>query len=121
MLVYSNPLFAHSIRAALTTAPHHTVVAEITDWSQAEAELVRLSPQAVIVKEDEGQATDEMLRALRAQPRPWRVIALRLDQTTMRIWSGAWEPLTRTQDLLDVLDEASPRPRAARDTGERND
>jgi hypothetical protein len=67
----------------------------------------------VIVEEGEGQATDEMLRALRAQPAPWRVIAMRLDETTMHIWSGAWEPLTRTQDLIDVLEETSARPPAA--------
>ena len=113
MLVYSNPLFAHSIRAALSAAPQHTLVAEINDWSQAEAEMARLAPDTVIVEEGEGAATDEMLRALRAQPTPWRVIAMRLDETTMHIWSGTWEPLTRTQDLMDVLEETSARPAAA--------
>lgn len=113
MLVYSNPLFAHSIRAALTAAPQHALVAEINDWSLAEAEMARLTPDTVIVEEGEGQATDEMLHALRTQPTPWRVIAMRLDDTTMHIWSGAWEPLTRTQDLMDVLEETSARSPAA--------
>lgn len=113
MLVYSNPLFAHSIRAALTTAPQHTLVAEINDWSQAEAAMARLTPDTVIVEEGEDQATDAMLRGLRAQPAPWRVIAMRLDETTMHIWSGAWEPLTRTQDLIKALEETSTRPPAA--------
>jgi hypothetical protein len=113
MLVYSNPLFAHSIRAALSAAPQHTLIAEISDWSQAEAQMARLIPDTVIVEEGEAQATDAMLRALRAQPAPWRVIAMRLDETTMHIWSGAWEPLTRTQDLMDVLEATVARPPAA--------
>lgn len=114
LLVYSNPLFAHSIRAALAGAPQHTLVAEIDDWSRAKAEMARLAPDAVIVEEGEGPATDEMLRALRAQPAPWRVIAMRLDETTMHIWSGAWKPLTRTQDLMDVLEATTTRLGAAR-------
>ncbi len=112
-LVYHNPLFAHSIRAVLAAAPRHTLLGEFDNWARAEAELPRQSPDIVIVEEGEGQATDELLRSLRAQPTPWRVIAMRLDETTMHIWSGAWEPITRTQDLLDAL-EARPARAAAR-------
>jgi AmiR/NasT family two-component response regulator len=113
LLVYNNPLFAHSIRAVLTAAPRHTLIGEFDDWARAEAEMLRLAPDIVIVEEGEGQATDEMLHTLRTQPTPWQVIAMRLDETTMHVWSGAWEPITRTQDLLDAL-EARPVRSAAR-------
>jgi hypothetical protein len=112
LLVYHNPLFAHSVRAALAAQPRHTIVGELDDWAQAEAEMARQVPDTVIVEEGEGETTAEMLRALRAHPTPWRVIAMRLDETTMHIWSGAWQPLTRTQDLIDVLEETpAPAPR----------
>ena len=113
-LVYHNPLFAHSIRAVLAANPRHTLLAEFDQWAQAEAELPRQTPDIVIVEEDESQATDALLRSLRAQPAPWRVIAMRLDETTMHIWSGAWQPLTRTQDLIDALEARPARPAARR-------
>ena len=115
MLVYSNPLFAHSIRAALSAAPQHTLVAEINDWSQAEAEMARLAPDTVIVEEGEGAATDEMLRALRAQPTPWRVIAMRLDETTMH-WPSRSRGLPRGAGIPHRSKAAfsSPGPRPTR-------
>ena len=114
LLLYHNPLFAHSIRAVLAAAPRHTLIGEFDDWARAEVELLRLAPDIVIVEEGEGQATDEMLRTMRAQPTPWQVIAMRLDETTMRVWSGAVEPITRTQDLLDALEARPARPAAGR-------
>jgi hypothetical protein len=113
LLVYHNPLFALSIRAVMTAAPRHILIGEFDDWARAEAEILRLAPDIVIVEEDEGRTTEEMLRTLRALPAPWQVIAMRLDETTMHIWSGTWEPITRTQDLIDAL-EARPARSAGR-------
>jgi DNA-binding NarL/FixJ family response regulator len=109
LLIYHNPLFAHSVRAALRAQPLITLVGEFDDWAHADAEITRLSPDVVIVEEDESDATDEMLRTLRTQPSPWRVVALRLDETTMHVWSGAWQAITRTQDLIDALSERPAR------------
>ncbi len=103
LLVYHNPLFVHSVRAALCAQPQITLVGEIDDWTRAEAEITRLAPDVVVVEEDERDATDAMLRTLRVWPSAWRVVALRLDETAMHIWSGAWRPLTRAQDLIDAL------------------
>ncbi len=109
LLVYHNPLFAHSIHAALRTQPQLALVGEFDDWTRAETEIARLAPDVVIVEEDEREATDEMLRALRACESFWRVVAMRLDETAMHIWSGAWQPITRTQDLIDALSELPTR------------
>jgi hypothetical protein len=114
LLAYHNPLFAFSIRAAMRAAPRHALIGEFDDLARAEAAILRLNPDIVIVEEDQEQTTDEMLRTLRARPAPWQVIAMRLDETTMHIWSGAWEPITRTQDLIDALEARPTRPSARR-------
>lgn len=103
LLVYRNPLFAHSIRAALGAQPRITLVGEIADWTRAEADIARLAPDVVIVEDDGGEAADRALHALSQRQAPWRVVAMRLDETTMRIWSGAWRAVERTQDLIDVV------------------
>ena len=103
LLVYHNPLFAHSIRTALRNEPRIHLVGELADWTRAEAEIVRLTPDVVLVEEDERAATDAMLGALRARQAPWRVVALRLDETTMHIWSGAGEAIRKPQDLYNAL------------------
>lgn len=103
LLVYHNPLFAHSLRTALRDQAHLTIVGEVNDWTRAEAEIARLNPDVVLLEEDEREAAERTLHALSARNQPWRVVAMRLDETTMHIWSGTWQPITRTQDLLDVL------------------
>jgi chemotaxis response regulator CheB len=108
LLVYHNALFAHSIRVALNAAARIRLVGELDDWTRVQAEIARLAPDVVLVEEDEGAATDAMLRALRARQAPWRVVALRLDETTMHIWSGAGKALQKPQDLYNAL-RAVPR------------
>lgn len=103
LLVYHNPLFAHSIHVALAAAPRIRLVGEVQDWTQAQAEIARLTPDVVLVEEDERAATDAMLGALRARQAPWRVVALRLDETTMHIWSGTGEAIRAPQDLYNAL------------------
>ncbi len=103
LLVYHNALFAHSIHAALRATSRIHLVGELKDWTQVEAEIARLTPDVVLVEEDEGAATDTMLGALRARRSPWRVVALRLDETTMHIWSGTGKALRRPQDLYTAL------------------
>lgn len=108
LMVYHNALFAHSIRIALEAAPRIQLVGELDDWTHVQAEIARLAPDVVLVEEDERAATDAMLDALRARQSPWRVVALRLDETTMHIWSGAGKALQKPQDLYDAL-RAAPR------------
>lgn len=103
LLVFHNALFAHSIRVALDSAAHIELVGQLDDWTRVDAEIARLAPDVVLVEEDEGAATDAMLGALRARQSPWRVVALRLDETTMHIWSGAGKALQTPQDLFDAL------------------
>lgn len=103
LVVYHNPLFAHSVHAALRAQSEIMLVGETDDWTRAETEIARLTPDVVLVEEDAHAATDEMLRNLRTHSAPWRVVAMRLDETAMHIWSGTWQPLTRTQDLIAVL------------------
>ena len=57
----------------------------------------------MLVEEDEGAATDAILGALRMQQAPWRVVALRLDETTMHVWWGSGKPLQTPRDLYDAL------------------
>ena len=109
LLVYHNPLFAHSIRVALDGAPRIQVVGELNDWTRVQDEIARLNPDVVLVEEDEGPATDAMLGALRAFQAPWRVVALRLDETTMHVWSGAGKALKKPQDLYNAL-RVVPKP-----------
>ena len=120
LLVYHNPLFAHSIRVALQHARHIELVGELQDWTRAETEIARLSPDVVLVEEDEGQATDAMLGALRTRQAPWRVVALRLDETTMHEWWGAGKPLQTPQDLYDALRAAPERSRGNARTPRRS-
>jgi chemotaxis response regulator CheB len=108
LLIYHNALFAHSIRNALRTAAHIHLVGELEDWTRVEAEIARLAPDVILVEEDEEAATDAVLGVLRARRSPWRVVALRLDETTMHIWSGAGEVLQKPQDLYNAL-RAVPR------------
>lgn len=103
LLVYHNPLFAHSIHVALDNHPEITLVGEREDWTHATEDLVRLAPDIVILEDDGSETTDRALHELSQRQTPWRVVALRLDETTMRIWSGAGQPITRTQDLIDAL------------------
>ena len=103
LLIFHNPLFAHSVHAVLLTHPQFELVGEIDDWMQAAAEIERLTPDVVIIEEDVAEAADSALRALRAQQAPWRVVAMRLDETAMRIWSGTWQTVTRTQDVIDAM------------------
>ncbi len=103
LLVYHNPLFAHSIRVALHSAPSVSLVGELEDWTRVQVEIARLTPDVVLVEEDEHAATDAMLGALRAREAPWRVVALRLDETTMHIWSGAGKKIGKPQDLIHAL------------------
>lgn len=103
LLVYHNPLFAHSIRVALDAAPHINLVGELNDWTRVHAEIARLTPDVVLVEEDERAATDAMLGDLRARQAPWRVVAMRLDETTMHIWSGAGKAVQKPQDLYNAL------------------
>lgn len=103
LLVYHNALFAHSIHVALDAAPHIHLIGELDDWTRVHSEIARLAPDVVLVEEDEGAATDAMLGALRARQSPWRVVALRLDETTMHIWSGAGKALQKPQDLYNAL------------------
>lgn len=111
LLVYHNPLFAHSIRVALEAAPRIRLIGELNDWTRVRAEIARLAPDVVLVEEDERAATDAMLGALRARKSPWRVVALRLDETTMHIWSGAGKALHKPQDLYNALRSVPQRPR----------
>lgn len=110
LLIYHNPLFAHSIRTALRNEPRIRLVGELTDWTHAQAEIARLTPDAVLVEEDEQAATDAMLGALRSLQAPWRVVGLRLDETTMHIWSGARKKIVTPRDLHNAL-RAAPRRR----------
>lgn len=103
LLVYHNPLFAHSIRVALRSQPQIALVGEMDDWTRVGAEIGQLTPDVVIVEEDEREATDAMLRALSAQCAAWRVVALRLDETAMHVWSGACRPITRVEDFIQAL------------------
>ncbi len=116
LLVYHNALFAHSIRVALEAAPHIDLIGELDDWTRVDAEIARLAPDVVLVEEDEGAATDAMLGARRARQSPWRVVALRLDETTMHVWSGAGKALQTPQDLYDALRLA---PEAVEESGNR--
>ncbi len=109
LLVYHNALFAHSIRVALNAAPRIHLIGELDDWTRVQSEIARLVPDVVLVEEDERAATDAMLGALRARQAPWRVVALRLDETTMHIWSGAGKALQNPQDLYSAL-RAIPKP-----------
>ncbi len=111
LLVYHNPLFAHSIRVALERARRIQLVGELQDWTRVQEEISRLAPDVVLVEEDEGAATDAMLGALRTQQAPWRVVALRLDETTMHVWWGSGKPLQTPSDLYDALRAVPPRPR----------
>ncbi len=111
LLVYHNPLFAHSIRVALERARHIQLVGELQDWTRVQDEIARLAPDVVLVEEDEGAATDAMLGALRTQQAPWRVVALRLDETTMHVWWGSGKPLQTPSDLYDALRAVPRRPR----------
>lgn len=108
LLIYHNALFAHSIRIALRTASRIHLVGELKDWTRVEAEIARLAPDVLLVEEDEEAATDAVLGVLRARQSPWRVVALRLDETTMHIWSGAGKVLQKPQDLYNAL-RAVPR------------
>lgn len=103
LLVYRNPLFAHSIRTALGAQPQIALVGETNDCARAEADIARLAPDVVIVEDDGREATDSALHALSQRQSPWRVVAMRLDDAAMHIWSGSWRPVTRTQDLIDAL------------------
>ncbi len=119
LLVYHNDLFAHSIRVALQEAPRIELVGELKDWTQVETEIARLTPDVVLVEEDESIATDTMLGALRAHQSSWRVVALGLDATTMHIWSGDGKALQEPQDLYDALRAASSRERKTLRTARR--
>ena len=103
LLVYHNPLFAYSIRTALRGAPRIHLVGELKDWTRVKAEITRLEPDVVLVEEDESAAMDEMLGVLRVRQSPWRVVAMRLDETTMHVWSGAGKELQDPQDLYSAL------------------
>ena len=120
LLVYHNALFALSIHAALLTEPRIQLVGELKDWTCVEAEIERLAPDVILVEEDEAMATDTMLSALRAHQSPWRVVALRMDDTTIHIWSGAGKELQKPQDLYSALRAVPGRerinPRATRPT-----
>lgn len=120
LLVYHNALFAHSIHAALRAKPHIHLVGELEDWTRVEVEIKRLSPDVVLVEEDEVEATDAVLSALRACKSQWKVVALRLDETTMHIWSGAGKELQRPQDLYSALDEIPGRRRKNPRTSRRS-
>ncbi len=120
LLVYHNALFAHSIRVALHAAARIHLVGELDDWTRVQAEIARLAPDVVLVEEDEGAATDAMLGALRARQAPWRVVALRLDETTMHIWSGAGKSLHKPQDLYNALRAVSRRRRKNLRTARRS-
>ncbi|MGE5264438.1 MAG: hypothetical protein ACM3S0_13740 [Acidobacteriota bacterium] len=108
LLVYHNALFAHSIHIALRSASRIHLVGELEDWRRVEAEIARLAPDVILVEEDEDTATDALLGVLRARQSPWRVVALRLDETTMHIWSGAGKVLQQPKDLHNAL-RAVPR------------
>ncbi len=111
LVIYRNPLFAHSIRAALQSHPEVAVVGEIDQWSLAEAAIARLEPDVIVIEEAEDGSADLVLRALSARESPWRLVAMRLDETSMHILSGTWQPVTCAQDLIDALGGAhSPRP-----------
>lgn len=114
MLLYHNDLFAHSIRSALRSHADVSIVGEIDDWTRSERDIERLAPDVVIAEEDERQPMESMLRTLQRRQGPWRVVAMRLDQTAMHIWSGAWQPITAAQDLLDALTPPHPPRRKAR-------
>lgn len=103
LLVYHNSLFAHSIRTALQTTAFIHLVGELEDWTRVEAEIARLAPDVILVEEDEEAATDAVLGVLRVRQSPWRVVALRLDETTMHMWSGASKVLQKPQDLYNAL------------------
>ncbi len=103
LLVYHNALFAYSIRTALRAAPRIRLVGELIDWTRVKDEITRLEPDVVLVEEDESTATDAILSMLRDRQSPWRVVSMRLDETTMHIWSGAGKELQDPQDLYSAL------------------
>ncbi len=119
LLVYHNALFAHSIHTALRAEPDIHLVGELEDWTRVEAEIARLEPDVVLVEEDESAATDAMLGVLRARQSPWRVVALRLDETVMHIWSGAGKALHEPQDLYSALRGMPDRQRKILHTARR--
>jgi hypothetical protein len=96
-------LFAHSIRTALQTTAFIHLVGELEDWTRVEAEIARLAPDVILVEDDEDAATDAVLGILRVRQSPWQVVALRLDETTMHMWSGASKVLQKPQDLYNAL------------------
>jgi chemotaxis response regulator CheB len=103
LLLYHNPLFAHSIAMALRAQPQISLVGQVNDWAHAEDEICQLAPDVVIVEEDQRDATEGMLRALRTRSAPWRVVGLRLDETAMHIWSGTCRPINRVEDFIHAL------------------
>ncbi len=103
LLAYHSPLFAYSVRLALMAQPQIVLVGEIVDWAGAEEEIRRLAPDVVIVEEDERLATEAILSLLLEQTSSWRVVALQLGETAMHIWSGAWQPINRADDLISAV------------------
>lgn len=108
LVVYRNPLFAHSVRSVLSGKSEHKLVGETDNWDQARAELGGTAPDTVIVEAGEGGSVEAVLETMRARSGAWRVVAMQLDQPTMQIWSGSSLPIQQSQDLLDVL--TSPKP-----------
>lgn len=104
-LVYKNPLFAYSIRAALRGHVQIQLVGELADWTHAEAEITRLGPDVLIVEEDGREVMDGMLRALSLRSSPRRVVGMRMDEPTMHVWSCASHPIKQAYDLIAALEE----------------
>jgi chemotaxis response regulator CheB len=112
LVVYRNPLFAHSLRSVLANKPEHRLVGEVDDWDRVKNQLQKLAPDTVIVEAGEGGSVEAVLETMKAGSAAWQVIAMQLDQPTMRIWSGSSLPIQQSQDLLDALTSAKPaRPR----------
>ncbi len=103
LLIYHSPLFAHSVRVALSGQPQITLVGELADWARAAEEMTRLAPDVMILEEDEREATEALLSLLSHYPLPWRVVAMQLGNPSIHVWSGAWQPLRRQEDLLSAV------------------
>ncbi len=102
-LIFRNQLFSDAIGAVLRTHSEIELVGATDKSDQVAADVAALAPDVILLEEASDGPTIKDAYNILSSPMPCRLIMLRLDENGMRVWSGTWRQMVRTQDLVEAI------------------
>ena len=115
-VIYRNRMVGDAVQAVLRRHAGISVLGATDDPDLAQAGIVRLGPDVILLEETSDGAA-ACVQALLSNPVPCRLVTLCLDRDGMHVWSQEWWANIGPDDLVEAIvsaNEGHPRRDAPR-------